>query len=108
MGKDILWPVGFDRIEIVLESRARTSEVVRNGCREDVGEDIGVMRWGSRLVGWRETCRLAPKLTCSSAQFVDESTSGGTPGQLVGGTGLVQVANFFGALLPSKASLGKI
>jgi hypothetical protein len=107
MGKDILWPVGFDRIEIVLESRARTSEVVRNGCREDVGEDIGVRRWGAR-VGWREISRLAPKLTCSSAQFVDESTSGGTPGQLVGGTGLVQVANFFGALLPSKASLGKI
>ena len=62
---------------------------------------------GSRLVGWREISRLAPKLTCSSAQFVDESMSGSTPGQLVGGTGLVQVANFFGALLPMKASLGK-
>ena len=97
-----------DRSEIVLESRACASEAVRNGWIGEVGEDIGVRRWDSRLVGWREICRLAPKLTCGSAQFVHESKSGGTPGQLVGGTGLVQVANFFGAWLPSEASLGKI
>ena len=40
-----------DRIEIVLESRARASEVVRNGWIGEVGEDIGVGALGFVIGG---------------------------------------------------------
>ena len=51
MGKDIQWGCGLAGSRLHFNARGRVSGVVRNGWREEVGEDIGVGALGFVIGG---------------------------------------------------------